>query len=75
MTTTDIIYLIGACCGVLGVAAWAGLILVPAWTSYGRLWERLAASFLSLYVLAAMMGVGLALGAGIVWIWDQLGGT
>jgi hypothetical protein len=59
---------------VLGIATWAGLILVPAWTSYGRWWERVAASFLSIYVLAAMMGVGLVCGGGIYWLWDHFGG-
>jgi hypothetical protein len=71
MTSTDTIYLVGACCGVLGVAAWVGLILVPAWSSYTRLWQRVAAGFLSIYVLAAMMGIGLAGGAGVIWFWDR----
>lgn len=71
MTTNDIIYLIGACCGVLGFAAWVGLILVPAWGSYGRAWERIAASLLSLYVLAAMAGVGFAAGLGVLWLWNR----
>jgi hypothetical protein len=71
MTTTDIIYLIAACCGVLGLAVWIGLIVVPAWTSYARVWERVAAGFLTLYVLAAMVGVGFAGGLGVVYLWNQ----
>ncbi|CAA9520400.1 MAG: hypothetical protein AVDCRST_MAG13-3341, partial [uncultured Solirubrobacteraceae bacterium] len=51
MTNQTIIYLVAACCGVFGFAAYVGLILVPAWTSYSRIWMRLAASFLTLYVL------------------------
>ena len=74
MSNEAITYLVGACCGVFGLAAFAAWILVPAWTSYSRWWERIAAAFLSLYVLAAMIGVGLLLGAGIVWSYDRWAG-
>ena len=46
--------------GVFGLALYAGLILAPAWASYTRLWERIAASILSLYVLAVLVGIGVA---------------
>lgn len=74
MTNTQIIYLVGALAGVLGIAAYAGLILVPAWTSYSRLWERIAAAFLSLYVLAAFVVLGVLGGAAIVFFWDRISG-
>lgn len=45
-------------------------ILVPAWTAYGRVWERVAASFLSLFILVTLLGVGLAIGFSIVWFYD-----
>jgi len=69
VSNLNLIYLIAAVCGVLGFVAWLALIVVPAVSSYRRPRERLAAGFLSLYVLAAMMGVGLAAGGGVVWIW------
>jgi hypothetical protein len=47
--------------------AWAVFILAPAWTSYGRIWERLAASFLSLFILATLLGIGVV--AGLVFVW------
>jgi hypothetical protein len=47
--------------------AWAVFILAPAWTSYGRLWERVAASFLTLFILATLLGIGLVVGLAIVW--------
>ena len=47
----------------------AGLILAPAWTSYSRLWERLAASVLSLYVLALLVGLGVAGALAVVYFW------
>ena len=55
----------------LAVAAYVGLILVPAWTSYGRWWERLAATFLTFYIVAALVGIGAAIGLGIIWTYDE----
>ncbi len=62
MSTTLITYLVAGGAGLVGLGLYAGLILAPAWSSYSRLWERLAATILSLYVLTALVGVG-ALGA------------
>jgi len=72
VSNTAITYLVAACAGVFGIAAFAGFILVPAWSSYTRLWERVAATVLSLYVLAVLVAVGVAGGAAIVWFWDRL---
>jgi hypothetical protein len=55
----------------LGIAAYVGLILVPAWTSYGRWWERIAATFLTFYIVAAQVGIGAAIGLGIIWTYDE----
>jgi hypothetical protein len=57
--------------GVVAAAGYAMFILAPAWASYGRVWERIAASFLTLFILAAMIGLGTALGGAIVWFYDQ----
>jgi hypothetical protein len=72
MSNTSITYLVGACAGVFSVAAFAAWVLVPAWTAYSRAWERVAAVFLSLYVLAAFVGIGIAGGAAVIWFWDSL---
>jgi O-antigen ligase len=61
-------------CGVLGLAAYIGLILIPAWKAYSRIWMRLAASFLTLYVLAAFVALGIGGGATVVWFWDRIQG-
>jgi hypothetical protein len=74
MTSEQIIYLVAVSCGVLGLAVYVWLILVPAWNAYWRVWERLAASFLSLYVLAGFMALGAAGGAAIIWFWDRFTG-
>jgi hypothetical protein len=72
VSNQSITYLVAACCGVFVFAAYVGFILVPAWTAYSRVWERLAATVLSLYVLAAFVGLGAAGGAAIVWFWDRI---
>jgi hypothetical protein len=72
MSNTSITYFVGACAGVFSVAAFAAWVLVPAWTAYSRAWERVAAVFLSLYVFAAFVGIGIAGGAAVIWFWDRL---
>ena len=69
MSRTTINELVAACAGAFGLALYAGLILVPAWTSYTRLWERLAATVLSLYVLAVLVGVGVGGALAAVYFW------
>ena len=66
-------YLFGAA-GLVSVAAFVGLILAPALGSYGRAWEKLVAGFLSLFVLAALVLVGLAIGVVIFLNWDDISG-
>jgi hypothetical protein len=58
MSNESIIYLVAACSGVFGLAAYIGLIVVPAWTAYSRIWERLAATLLTVYVLAGFLILG-----------------
>jgi hypothetical protein len=56
----------------ISVIAWAALVLVPAWTSFSRVWERIVATVLSLYVLAAFAMAGSGLGAAILWYYDEI---
>jgi hypothetical protein len=56
----------------VSVAAFVGLILVPALGSYGRAWEKLVAGMLSLFVLAALVLVGVAIGVVIFLNWDEI---
>jgi hypothetical protein len=64
-------YLFGAA-ALVSVAAFVGLILVPALGSYGRVWEKLVAGMLSLFVLAALVLVGLVIGVVIFLNWDEI---
>jgi hypothetical protein len=74
MSNTSITYLVAAFSVVCGLAAYIGFVLVPAWNAYSRVWERCAAAFLTLYVVAACLGLGLAGGGAIVWFWDRIQG-
>ena len=74
MSNTTITFVVAGVCGVLALAAFVAWILVPALTAYSRWYERVGAAFLSLYVLAAMVGVGLLGGATVVWFWDRCAG-
>jgi predicted acyltransferase len=71
MTNTSITYLVGACLGVFGLAAFCTLVVVPAVTAYKRPLERVGAVILSVYVLAALIGVGVVLGALIIFEWPK----
>jgi hypothetical protein len=72
MSGKDITYLVGACCGVFGLAAFCALVIAPAVTAYRRPLERVAALVLSFYVLAALLGVGVVLGAVIILEWPRV---
>jgi hypothetical protein len=69
MSRTEIADLVAVCAGVFGFALYTGLILVPAWSAYTRMWERLAATVLSLYVLAVLVGIGIAGALVFVYYW------
>jgi hypothetical protein len=69
MSTTDITDLVAVCAGVFGLALYIGLILVPAWGSYSRVWQRLAATVLSLYVLGVFVGAGVLAALAAVYFW------
>jgi O-antigen ligase len=73
MTNEQIIYTVAIGCAALGLVAYVAFILVPAWGAYSRIWQRLAASFLTLYVLAAFIILGALGGAAIIWFWDRFG--
>ena len=58
--------------GVVSLAAYFGLIFVPAIESYGRAWEKVAAGFLSLFVLTTMVVVGTAIGLMVFYYSNDL---
>lgn len=68
LTPTQVAIAIAA--GIVG-AGYIAFILVPAVSSYGRLWERIAAGFLTLFILGTLVGTGAALGLAVVWSYDR----
>lgn len=70
MSRETINELVAGGAGVLGLGLYAGLILRPAVGAYSKVWERLAAGVLSLYVLALFVGVGVAGALAAVYFWD-----
>lgn len=72
MSNEAITYLVGACLGVFGLTAFCTFVVAPAITAYRRPLERVAVVILSLYVLAALLGIGLLLGALIVFEWPRV---
>ena len=38
------------------------------------MWEKLAASVLTLFILATLIGIGAGIGFAVVWSYDQYGG-
>ncbi len=68
LTTTELAIAIAA--GIVG-AGYLAFILAPSVAAYGRLWERVAAGFLTLYILATLLGIGAAIGFAVVWSYDR----
>jgi hypothetical protein len=72
MSKDELTLLIACVAGALALVAWAVLILAPAWSAYGRLWERVIASVLSVFVLAGFVLAGAGVGAAFLWYFDRL---
>ena len=72
MSNDALTQLIAATVGVFSLALWAAFVLVPAWTAYTRWWERALAALLSVYVLAALVVMGVALGGVVLYYYDEL---
>jgi hypothetical protein len=65
-------YLLFGGAGLISLIAFAGLILVPAIGSFGRTWEKATAILVSVFVLAALLAIGVAIGVAIVYYWDDI---
>lgn len=68
LSTTELAIAIAA--GIVG-AGYIAFILLPAIGAYSRVWEKIAAGVLSLFILATLLGVGAALGLAVVWSYDR----
>lgn len=60
-------YLLYGVAGAICLVLFVTLILSPALSAYGRIWEKAAAGFLSLFILAALVLGGVVVGLVIVY--------
>jgi hypothetical protein len=67
-----ITYAVAGVAALISLVAWVMLILIPAWGSYWRLRERVLAVVMSLYILAAFVGMGAAVGGVFLYYYDRL---
>jgi hypothetical protein len=65
-------YLLFGAAALVSLVAFVGLILVPAVSSYGRLWEKAAAGVLSVIVLLALVLTGVVFGLAFVYYYDEI---
>jgi hypothetical protein len=65
-------YLLFGAAGLISLVAFVSLIFVPAIGSFGRIWEKAAAGFLSIIVLAALVLTGVVVGLAIVYYYSDL---
>jgi hypothetical protein len=72
MSNTAITQLVAACAALAGLGTFVALVTVPVVSSYQRAWERIAAGLLSLWVLAAFVGVGILTGLAVIWLWPRV---
>jgi hypothetical protein len=72
MTDRQITYAVVGAAALISLIAWLLLVVVPAWTSYWRVRDRLVAVALSVYVLAAFVLAGAGVGAAVLWYYDRL---
>jgi hypothetical protein len=64
-------YIIAGAAGAISLIAWLTLVVVPAWKSYWRVRDRLLATVLSVYILAAFLLAGAGVGAAALWYWSD----
>jgi uncharacterized protein (DUF697 family) len=67
LSSTEIVIVLAS---ALVLVCWLVLMVLPVTRCYGRVWEKLAAGALTLYVLATLLGIGAAIGLAVVWTYD-----
>ena len=68
----QITYAVAGAAALISLCAWIFLIVVPAWKSYWRMRERILALVMSVYILAAFVGMGACAGAVFLYYYDRL---
>lgn len=65
-------YVLFGAAALVSLVAFVALILIPAVSSYGRLWEKAVASALSLIVLFALVLTGVVVGLAVVYYYNDI---
>lgn len=65
-------YLLFGAAGLICLVAFVALILTPALGAHGRIWEKAAAGFLSLFVLAVLVAAGVGVGLIVVYYYNDI---
>ena len=65
-------YLLYGAAATICLVVFVTLILSPALSAYGRIWEKAAAGFLSVFVLAALVIGGVVIGLAIVYYYNDI---
>jgi hypothetical protein len=65
-------YLLFGAAGLICLIVFVALILSPAVGAHGRLWEKTVAGFLSVFVLAALIVIGVVIGLAIVYYYPEI---
>lgn len=65
-------YLLYGIAAALCLVIFVTLILSPALSAYGRVWEKAAAGFLSVFVLAALVIGGVVIGLAVVYYYTDI---
>jgi hypothetical protein len=65
-------YVLFSAAGLISLVAFAMLILAPAIGSFGRTWEKATAALVSVFILLALVAIGLAIGVLIAYNWDNI---
>lgn len=72
MSNVLITQIVVAAAVVVGVGSFLHLVVIPSVSARERVWERLVATILSVYVLAVLVGIGVAAGVAVIWAWPQI---
>ena len=71
MTADEKTYLVAGVAAFISLIAWLVLVVVPAWKSYWRVRDRLIATLLSVYILAAFVLAGAGVGLAGLWYFSD----
>ena len=71
MTDDEKTYIIIGAAAAISLIAWLLLVVIPAWKSYWRLRDRLVATVLSIYILAAFVLAGTGVGLAALWYFSD----